>query len=43
MLYDLRLMVAVFKCGVSPGPQWRLVACNPPCSPIETSELSGIH
>ena len=40
MLYNLRLAVAVSKCGVSPAPQWRSVVCNLlwPCSPIETSD-----
>ena len=42
MLYNLRLAVAVFKCGVSPALQWRYesAACNLlwPCSPIETSD-----
>ena len=40
MLYNLRLAVAVSKCGVSPAPQWRSAVCNLlwPCSPIETSD-----
>ena len=45
MLYNLRLAVAVFKCGVSPAPggRWLVIFFGLDLSLKLQIELSGIH